>query len=528
MTVNGNPVQVFNTGAFAYELKLGPADTTIRVIASNPAGKQLNKDIRFTYVTPSAPLPVSTPAIESIQTFPGGNLVVRAGDRIQFRVKAFPNAAVTTYNNTRLFELPLSLTDSMPGIYQGEYEVRPGDNFSNMKFPILLVTDSGQRVVRETANNFSIFSPLASDVAITKGRLAHLKFGLGQDRLGGAKIGYLDSLVPLKIIGKVGSDFKIQLAKNKIAYIEEEYVTLAPKGVFTPAALTGTWRVFGDSLYDYVQVALSSKVPYQSMQIADPSRIVVDLFGATSNTNWITKLESAKEVSDISYEQIGDDIFRIIMQLKNRQHWGHQVYYRGNTLNIRIKQQPKSLLMKDLIIAVDAGHGGGNTGAQGITGVIEKDLNLAVALKLENLLLQQGARVIMTRDAERFFDNQERILFYRDSMPDLLISVHMNSSADPVNVEGTMMFYRYPGFRSFNEAIYQRMKELPLKPGGITSSFNFMLNSPTEYPNALVETLFLSNPAEEAKMVDPAFQQSVAQKIFDGIKDFLNEVSNNK
>jgi N-acetylmuramoyl-L-alanine amidase len=48
-----------------------------------------------------------------------------------------------------------------------------------------------------------------------------------------------------------------------------------------------------------------------------------------------------------------------------------------------------------------------------------------------------------------------------------------------------------------------------------------MLNSPTEYPNALVETLFLSNPAEEELVLDPAFQQKMAEKIVAGVKDFL-------
>ena len=48
-----------------------------------------------------------------------------------------------------------------------------------------------------------------------------------------------------------------------------------------------------------------------------------------------------------------------------------------------------------------------------------------------------------------------------------------------------------------------------------------MLNSPTEYPNALVEALFLSNPEEEMKIVDPVFQQQMVDKIVMGIKDFL-------
>jgi N-acetylmuramoyl-L-alanine amidase len=65
------------------------------------------------------------------------------------------------------------------------------------------------------------------------------------------------------------------------------------------------------------------------------------------------------------------------------------------------------------------------------------------------------------------------------------------------------------------------MLELGLKEYGNTGSFNFMLNSPIEYPNALVEVLFLSNPEEEMLILEDDFQQKVADKIVLGIKDFL-------
>jgi len=65
------------------------------------------------------------------------------------------------------------------------------------------------------------------------------------------------------------------------------------------------------------------------------------------------------------------------------------------------------------------------------------------------------------------------------------------------------------------------MLELGLKEYGNTGSFNFMLNSPIEYPNALVEMLFISNPEEEALILEEKFQQDIADKIVQGIKDFL-------
>lgn len=528
LMINREKIKVYPTGAFAYELRLNEGDTVFTLVAIGANGKSASKALHFLYTKPLPPEPVKELGIESIKTFPEGDMLVLPGDKIAFKVKAFTHCNVTVMNGVPLYEMPLSSTNNMPGIYQGEYTVQPEDTFSSRKIPVTILDSAGNIIRKETKNIFSVMSPLASDIAITKGRLAHLEYGLGDDRLGGAKVGYIDSLIPLKIIGKAGTHYKIKLAGSRTAYIPDEHVTLAPKGSFEPSALTGKWKVYGDSVNDYVQVELTGRLPYQSFQQTDPSGIVVDVFGATNNTNWITQLENTGEISNVSYEQVADDIYRIYIRLKHKQHWGHQVYYKGNTLVIRVKQQPRDLSLNKLTIAVDAGHGGTNTGAVGPTGVAEKNLALGVSLKLQRALERQGAKVIMTRTTESFFDNKERILFYRDSLPDLLISIHLNSSGDPIHTEGTATFYRYIGFRPFAHAIYRQMLKLGLKEYGCNSSFNFMLNSPTEYPNALIETLFLSNPAEEMKMLDESFQEQMAENIVDGIKEFLESCKNNE
>ena len=520
LTINSKRINVYPTGAFVHQLDLLTGDSVITILAET-GGKSSTKKIKYTYTLPKPAEPVKTLAVEFIKTFPAGNLILMKGDKIKFQVKTLTNSKVSTLQNTLLYELPLTQTNGMAGIYQGEYIVKELDSFSNKKIAVTITDSAGKFITRETSNYFTVLSPNVPNIAITKGRLAHLEYGLGEDRLGGAKIGYLDSNIVLKIIGKVGDHYKVQLSKTLTAYIPDELVTMMPKGTFTPESLTHNWNVFGDDKYDYVKVGLFAKLPYQSFQLVDPSKIIVDIFGATNNTNWITQLKSVKEISNVFYEQKEDDIFRITIQLKHAQHWGHQIYYAGNTLVIKVKQQPQNLSFKNLIIAVDAGHGGSNTGAVGPTGITEKELTLALSLKLQNALEKEGATVIMTRTKEQFFDNKERILFYRDSLPDLLISIHLNSAEDPIRASGTGAFYRYVGFRNLSLHIYNRMLELGLKEYGNTGSFNFMLNSPIEYPNALIETLFLSNPEEEMKMLDPAFQQQMADKIVSGIKDFL-------
>ncbi len=520
LTINGKPVKVYPTGAFAFELNLVPGDTVFTLFAKSGV-KSLTKKISYAYTLPKPAEPVSIFAIESIKTFPEGNLVLMPGDNIKFRVKALPNCEVRVMQNVVLSELPVEQTMGMPGIYQGEYIINAADSFMEEKIPVTITDSTGKTLTKETYHHFTIQSPLDADIAITKGRLAHLEYGLGEDRLGGAKIGYLDSNIVLKITGKVGTHFRVKLAKSRTAYIPDELVEPMPKGTFTPESLTDKINVYGDDKYDYVKVGMFARLPYQSFQLTDPSKIVVDIFGATNNTNWITQLETVKEIKNVYYEQKEDDIFRITIELKHAQHWGHQLYYNGNALVIKVKHQPENLSLKNLTIGVDAGHGGNNSGAVGPTGVAEKELTLAVALKLQKALEKEGARVIMTRTREQFFDNKERILFYRDSLPDLLMSIHLNSSEDPIRVGGTSTFYRYLGFRNLSLHIYKRMLELGLKDYGNTGSFNFMLNSPIEYPNALVETLFLSNPEEEMKILDPEFQQQIASKIVMGVKDFL-------
>ena len=91
-----------------------------------------------------------------------------------------------------------------------------------------------------------------------------------------------------------------------------------------------------------------AKLPYQSFQLVDPAKIVVDIYGATNNTNWITQLQSVKEIKNVYYEQKEDDVFRITIELKHAQHWGHQLYYAGNTLVIKVKHQPDNLSLKNL------------------------------------------------------------------------------------------------------------------------------------------------------------------------------------
>jgi N-acetylmuramoyl-L-alanine amidase len=177
-------------------------------------------------------------------------------------------------------------------------------------------------------------------------------------------------------------------------------------------------------------------------------------------------------------------------------------------------------------IAIDAGHGGDNTGALGMTSRIrEKDYTLMIAKELEQALLQEQAEVFMTRSADTSLSMAERIEMLKTEDPDFLISIHLNSS-NRDSVRGVSTYYRYIGFRPLTKYILESMVALGLKEFGNVGSFNFSLSGPTDYPNCLVEVAFLSNREDEQLILDPAFHKAVACQITEGIKKWLQSCRN--
>lgn len=355
----------------------------------------------------------------------------------------------------------------------------------------------------------------------TKGSLPYLEYGLGIDRLGGAKMTFLDTGILVKVIDSTILNYKVLLSNNHLAWLPKINIKSDTTLKTSSYYLTNSWLVNGDDKYDYVSIGLDEKLPYRSMQQISPSKIVVDIFGATSNTNWITQRSTATEVKNVYHEQIEDDVFRVIIELKHPQHWGYSIYYQGKRLVIKVKRQPEDLSLENMKVAVDAGHGGGNSGASGTkTGIQEKKYTLLIAKQVERILQENEARVFMTRNSDTSLSMTERVEMVQKQDPDFLISIHLNSSVKD-SVRGVSTYYRYIGFRPLTQFIQESMLEIGLADFGNIGSFNFALSGPTDYPNCLVEVAFLSNKDDEQLILDPEFHKAVAIQIVKGIKEWL-------
>jgi N-acetylmuramoyl-L-alanine amidase len=282
--------------------------------------------------------------------------------------------------------------------------------------------------------------------------------------------------------------------------------------------------VYGDDRYDYVTVSLADRIPFAAFAEADPTRICVDLYGAVSNSNWITQQLTAQEIKNVDYRQTGKNVMRVIIELRHRQVWGYSVAYRGRSLVITVRRQPARLRLDALTIALDAGHGGSADGAVGGTGTKEKEITLATVRDLQRLLEDDGARVVLTRQSDSSVSMADRYRTAIDAKADLLISVHANSigsTTDPEAIRGTSTYYRYLCYRPLSRALYGSMLTTGLLPFGNVGGFNFSLNAPTEFPNALVELAFMSHPADEMLLLDGRFRKTLAEKIKDGLEQFL-------
>ena len=352
---------------------------------------------------------------------------------------------------------------------------------------------------------------------------AYLQYGSGGDRLGGSKMGFLDPGIVLKVTGAIDDLYKVQLSTNRFAYIHQEDVAMTPRSAHIVNTNNMNLNNVGDC--DRIRLSLPEKLPYASWTSLDPTTINVDVFGAMNNSNWITQYNELGMVDYLDVQQVDSDVLRLVIKLKEKYCWGYSVHYDGNVLQIEVKHTPKNLTLKGMTIGVDAGHGGSAFGAVSNTGLRECDVNLSIVREIEKLLQKKGANVVLSRKDDRDMNMTERKKIFREANIDLMVSIHNNAGGSPLSAMGASTYYKHITNRDLAATLLKHMLELDVPNYGLTGNFNFSLNAPTEYPNALVECLFMSSLPDEEMLADPANHKRIAEKVVAGLEDYLEQVS---
>ena len=197
-----------------------------------------------------------------------------------------------------------------------------------------------------------------------------------------------------------------------------------------------------------------------------------------------------------------------------------------------------ALPVDNKVIVIDAGHGVPDEGAESSNGTTEAESNLKIALKVQNLLEQSGATVILTRSDEnaiydidsntlkqkKISDIHNRVKIGNESSADIFVSIHLNKIPQQ-QYWGWQTFYKQESEEgqklatciqnSLNDTIQKENKRVPMKIDNIYIIKNI------EIPTTIVECGFLSNPEEEQLLLTDEYQNKLAWGIYTGIMDYF-------
>jgi len=358
-------------------------------------------------------------------------------------------------------------------------------------------------------------------------------------------------------------------------------------------ALAGQAEVIGVRLWpapDHTRLVfdLSGPIEHSLFTLPDPARIVIDLKNTSLRKELLPDLNNGPVKSIRSGGRNGSDL-RIVLDTKTSMHpksfilkpYGEH----GNRLVLDLyhvkgkkhkvvksarpsaKKQAK-VKLRDVVIAIDAGHGGEDPGARGFRGTREKHVVLAIARRFKTLVDREpGMRAVMTRDGDYYISLRGRIKKAREKRADIFISIHADAFHNK-KAKGSSVYTLSPRGASSEAARWLAESEnkadliggvslddkddllasvlLDLSQtasleasldvadhilGGLkrvgkvhkrrVQSASFMVLKSPDIPSVLVETAFISNPEEERKLLSKSYQQKLAKALMQGVRKYF-------
>ena len=189
-------------------------------------------------------------------------------------------------------------------------------------------------------------------------------------------------------------------------------------------------------------------------------------------------------------------------------------------------------------VVIDAGHGGGDPGAKSNCGIIEKHLNLDVAMRLKKYLSMAGVYCIMIRETDRDYfqsgdsssskkrrDLNHRIEIANQSGADIFLSIHANSFPQTI-YHGAQTFYceKSPESKRLAETIQEQLVSSLGPNRRKAKKGDFRVLNLTRIPGVIIETGFLSNPEEARLLATEQHREQLAEAIYLGVlKYFQNQ-----
>lgn len=356
--------------------------------------------------------------------------------------------------------------------------------------------------------------------------------------------------------------------------------TYMAAAVAAPVEVNGL-RVWASPDSTRVVLDLSRPVRYQMFTLDGPDRVVLDLEGATLDTSHHGLPGPAGLVRAVRTGNQPGGTLRVVLDLtghvqaKSFLTPPNQAYGDRLVVDLTSNTAPRPIVaphaptgQRDLVIAVDAGHGGEDPGAIGKYGTREKDVALKIARLLAQRINQEpGMRAVMTRSGDYYVPFRERLRRARVAQADLFISIHADAFVNR-SARGSSVYVLSRGRASSEAArwladrenaadliggvslddksdvlasvlldlsqnavigasqkaaarVLQQLDKVgELKKTEVQHASLIVLTSP-DIPSMLVETAYISNPQEEKRLRSPAYQEKLAAAIEDGVHQYF-------
>jgi N-acetylmuramoyl-L-alanine amidase len=422
------------------------------------------------------------------------------------------------------------------GRYEGSYQLQPGDSFNSSPITITLKGTDGSTVTAVAPAKLSLKNVQPRVGMYTATPLVGISQSaeVARNGQGHAYILFPRNGMKFLVVGEEGNTYQARVASGQFVNVRKDKMRLLDEGAPFPKHYFTTIRTKRVEGATEVRFELPDLVPYsvdQNSSTASQS-LEMRLYYTESDVDYMIFAHPDPLVRDIKWRQEADGVFAANIDLAGRQQWGYKVYYEGSTLVVRLKDAPKinrSRPLEGRKITIDPGHGGEDTGGAGPLRVPEKDIVLAIGLKLEAMLKAKGATVTMTRKTDLEIPLPERSAINDKSGGDVFVSIHANAlpdGANPANSRGSGVYFFQPQSRALaNSLLDALLKAAPEMGNDGVHYQNLAVARPTLTPQVLIETGFLTDKTNLRLLMSEAGQNKLAAGVAAGLEQFFKDAA---
>ncbi len=551
VTVNGEPVDMLNrkTGNFLTMVDIPRGEEyTVRVEASDGVD---TTTVERTVLYPEGleTMPEEPLEIHSTHLIPGKDQILNPGDTLRIVARGSPGATAYyqigqgSYVQMTELEYPTG-PPGRGGIYSAVYTVgaydAPAEGVSDT-MPVTVILDKGgEQVSRELPGHVAFFSNLPYKVLEVKDE-SELKFSgwfriirddsyqIYSDTRGGT--GYPDNVASyltegtrFEAVGASGNYYRVKLEENETYLLHKDAARELEDKDFLDPSLTS---VEVSEAGGKVSLRLNADERFPFLVDSGTNQLKIRLYGVDRAEN-LEMPEMPASVQELSLEPMAGEPNAFVLTIQLDQAFtGFSPSWEGTALTFDLDKPSRvdgENPLQGKTIVIDPGHGGEDPGAPGPGDLYEKDVVLDMSLYLQELLLEEGAEVIMTRTEDVDVDLYDRPKTEFIDETDFFISVHANAhghGADAVNTHGIMTLYNYDHNEKLADIMLDTVTEEMDLPALYTWRRNIAVTRHTQFPCVLVEAGYMMHPEDNWYIFHPRGQQQFAAAMMEGIKEYF-------